>query len=158
MPNQTLFQIFEPVKYNNLSTATIFLNREPESMPLVLRQIRSERIIADYSILSIPFVLRWLFGQAQKAQDQDEIYQLLTHAAYYMGESFVRSTGFLSWGIKDNLPVIEEKTNLILSPIHEINELFNQIMELSQSKTWQDHNKKPQDEIDNLLINWLIGI
>jgi len=158
MINQDLKLIFEPAGYSNLSTATIFLHHEQKAIPVVLRQIRSEHIIADFSILSVPFVLKWIFGKAQTGQNQDEIHELLMHAAYYMGESFVRSTGFLSWQIKDNLPIVkEDRTNFTLSPIQEISKLFSQIMQLSHG---QKANTKEQshDDIDNLLINWLIGI
>ena len=112
-----------------------YLEVEGEATRGMIPSVQEEGIVMDYSLASVPFFLKWILRRIQtvpgKADEtlptwirESDSYKrglvdfaehakpLVMRASYYLGESFVRQYGSLSWGVGEpetmehNMPVV----------------------------------------------------
>lgn len=139
-----------------------FLNRfiavEEKAVTDMVRGADQEGIQADFTISSVPSVLKWVAGKLKTFPRQPdetlpswitkcESYArglfdfsepskvLVLRAAYYLGDSFVRDSSALSWSVgncntaEKNMPVITGfRFNLELAPILVVENLFRRMI------------------------------
>ena len=116
------------------------------------------RVPVDYSVSSIPGVLKWLLSMVRtvdRAEDKalpdwirssqpyrsgpfdfdDPSKDLVLRGGFYLGESFVRSFEHLSWDtgepgfIQENMPVVKGfKDGDELPPLLIVNNLFHRVL------------------------------
>ena len=159
MATSTYTQVLNSLNINNQSNfGEQFLSTEAEKMKYLGEEINKDGIMTDYSILSIVPVTKWFLGRAKMVQDTtdreilEKINPLILDSAYYMGESFVRSTRSLSWrtDIKDNIlpKVTGFKFNICMCPLSDTYEMFEDIL----------INRKSLEEVERTILMWLIKV
>lgn len=153
------FEFFEKLSKKE---ANVFLHRfleeESSNIEATIKKCAAARIKMDFSVKSLPRFIRWTLKQlatvplkADPAVPEwirnNEVYtkhlfefdvpskELVLQAAYYLGESFVRSHSSLHWGIGDittaeaNMPVVAGfKYDLEMAPILVTENLLESII------------------------------
>lgn len=153
-----MFEFFEKLSEDEAKAfLQEFLKFGNLSFPEIAKQCALDGIQTDFSIKSIPPFMRWALGKLvtiPKKPDpalpqwirDTESYQkrlfdfdepskdLILRAAYYLGESFVRSHANLQWGIGDptiahaKMPVVKGfKKRAELAPILVADNLFARV-------------------------------
>ncbi len=160
MATSTDSQVLRSLKINNHSDfADQFLRNETERMREICDDINKDGIMTDYTILSVVPVTKWFVGRAKAIHDTEntglhdaKITPLILDSAYYMGESFVRSTRSLSWTTdnKDNvIPTVTGfKFSIRMCPITDTYGIFEDIL----------IGKQKMEEVERTILMWLIKI
>lgn len=160
MATSTDSQVLRSLNINNRSDfADQFLRKETERMKMICDDINKDGIMTDYTILSIIPVIKWFLGKAKAMHDLEstglhdiKTTPLILDSAYYMGESFVRSTKSLSWSTsnKDNTTptVTGFKFSISMCPITDTYGIFEDIL----------INKQSMEEVERMILMWLIKI
>ena len=137
----------------------------------ILKEIKDDGIMADFTILSIAPVLTWLLNRCSDSQSDiyaagiidctnynDESKNYIFCAAYYLGESFVRASDSLLWDTNTNyytnsrlFPIVIGFRNYFkMYPLNEIHYISNML----QSRQIESLEQK----INELLCLWLVKI
>lgn len=154
-----------------------FLTTERANIAILISRVEQARIVVDFSINSVPAVLRWASKQIQtvpqrldesvppwiretedfkqNAFDFDEPSKgLVLRSAYYLGESFVRTVPSLRWDIGDpetaeqNMPVVTTfKYDNEMAPILIVENMFRRAIAHSSL-----------DHIDRAVQSWYADI
>lgn len=160
MATSTDSQVLRSLNISNYSDfAEQFLRNETERMREIGEEINKDGIMTDYTILSVVPVTKWFVGRAKAIHDaghvglnNEKISPLILDSAYYMGESFVRSTRSLSWvtNNKDNIipTVTGFKFSICMCPITDTYGIFEDIL----------INRQSMEEVERTILMWLIKI
>jgi hypothetical protein len=133
-----------------------FLETEGAAVELLRASIEPSGVVMDFSVASLPSVLRWILGNIRIVRipvpatepewireahkdglidfDEESKYWIL-RAAYYLGESFVRGYPSLRWTtgnpeyIEKNLPVVAGfHSGTEMAPMMIVENLFGRIL------------------------------
>lgn len=155
--------------YLGTNPCEYFLTMENISLEILKEEMESDKVISNFTLLSIPSVLKWIFNRIEllhKANSNmsdneyhshinGEIDNLILHASYYLGASFVNSIQLLSWETKNKnqtFPVVEGfKYDFKMRPVDEVNDIYyNHIL---------SKNSTPIDlAIDEVVLRWLFRL
>jgi hypothetical protein len=155
-----------------------YLGVESKAVLEMIAAIEKDNILADFSIQSIPGVLKWLFDKIKTIPKQvDETLPkwirecdsylnglfdfdepskvLILRASYYWGECFVRYSDILSWTIgnsetaEQNMPVVAGFVDEIeMAPLLIVENLFLRILA----------DGAPYEDINRAIESWLSDI
>lgn len=159
MATSTYAQVLTSLNISDHNTfGEQFLQKEPERIRGISSELNKDGIMTDYTILSIVPVTKWFLGRAKAIQDStsrgvlENISPLILDSAYYMGESFVRSTRSLSWTTdnKENIiPMVTGfKFSIRMCPITDTYGIFEDIL----------IGKQNMEEVERTILMWLIKI
>jgi hypothetical protein len=128
------FQFFESLSH---AEAVVFLNNflntERKAVEEMIVGARSEGVHADFTVASVPPVLKWVVGKlttvplipdetlpssiretdtySSSLFDFDEPSRVvISRAAYYLGQSFINYSALLSWSVGDSRRIGKPKT------------------------------------------------
>ena len=152
-----------------------FLRAERSAVPHILEAARQQGISTDFSVETLPCVMRWALSQVEtrpKAADSslpswitttdgykrglfefsEQSKPLILRIAYYFGECFVRSFEGLRWSVGNpdtaqrNMPVVIGFGNDVeLSPILVTENLFKRVLS----------GEAESDAIDRAVKRWV---
>ena len=182
-------KIFKSIGENSLSNKTeAFITNGESLIEEIAEEMKKDGTIADFTALSVPSVLQWLLIRAKTIHEKnmevfgknsgysDHVRHYLSLSAYYLGESFVRTSNSISWKIKDDAPLVSGfKFGFMMSPVDEVNSVFRHILRASETeresnqsrissifkttlKKLMPKQKDSMQSIDELLVNWLVKI
>ena len=159
--------------YLGLNNREYFLTMEGIAMEILADEISADSVIPDYTLLSIPHVLKWMLGRVEilskikhNVEDTEyishingQIDDLVLHAAYYLGESYIRSAHSLSWETDKECSNKREtmfpcvtgfKYGFKMYPVDEINNIRSNI---------SSKNPRSMERcIDEVILHWLMKI
>lgn len=158
--------------YLDTNSCEYFLTMEKVALDIIAEDMHADGIIPDYSLLSIPHVLKWILGRIELLNKSNlslenaeyishingQIDDMVLHAAYYLGESYVKTVPSLSWDIDKNSfkkgavfpSVTGFKYDFRMYPLDEINEIRKKISER--------RNKTLERAIDEVILQWLMKV
>lgn len=155
-----------------------YLKVEEQAANELLITAKNEEICADFTIPSVPVVLKWLLEKINTIPQQangtlpkwirecdsyirglidfDEPSKILVlRASYYLGESFARSTEALTWTTGDretaeqNMPVVTGfRHGIEMAPMLVVENLFLRIL----------GHGAPYEDIDRAIEAWLLQV
>lgn len=150
-----------------------FLNKAKNGFETQIPELNNLGIIADYTLSSIKPYIIWVVGKLNKTPKaidnslpswvtetesyknglysfDDESQILLLRASYYLGETFIRSSEKLKWGIGDenyvykNRPVVKGfEKNMELDCYNVVNNICRRIIQ-----------KTTTEDIDIMIEYW----
>lgn len=182
-------KIFKSIGENSLSNkAESFILNGESLIHEISEEMSKDGIIVDFTVLSVPMVLQWMLSKAKATHEKnmdvfgkssgysDNVRSYLSLSAYYLGESFVRTSDSLCWKIKEDTPIVSGfKFGFTMSPADEVNTVFKCILKTSEHeeetnpasiasifkttlKKLMPKENNGMESIDQLLVNWLVKI
>jgi hypothetical protein len=154
--NRQLFKSLSPLEATELLEA--FLHTGRSNCANMAAAADAEGVLVDYSVSSVPIVLRWLLSMVQtvgRPEDKalpdwirssrpyrsdlfdfdDPSKDLVLQGGFYLGESFVRSFERLSWDVgepgfvQENMPVVKGfKHGDEMPALLVVNNLFRRVL------------------------------
>lgn len=158
--------------YFGINAGEYFLTMEKISLEMLADEMNADSVMPDFTLLSVSPVVKWMLGRIETLHQADrpyddceysshingEIDNLILHASYYLGESFVRSVPSLRWetntegGEKNVFPVISGfKYGLKLCPVDDINNMYARIMT-------EKADRGVERYIDEVILQWLVRL
>jgi hypothetical protein len=155
-----------------------YLSVESTAIIEMIDTIEKDNIIADFSIQSIPYVLRWIFDKIETNPKQvdntlpkwirecdsylDSLFDfaesskiLMLRASYYWGECFVRYSNTLFWAI-GNTETAEQNMPVVAGFVHEIEMAPMLIVENLYLRIFADG--APYGDINRVIESWIADI
>jgi len=179
-------KIFKSIGENSLSNkAEVFISNGETLIKEIAEDMKKDGVDADFSVLSVPLVLQWLLSKAKTIHEKntevfgknsgysDNVRSYITLSAYYLGESFVRTSDSIAWKIKDDTPLVSGfKFGFTMSPMEEATSVFKHMLKTSEKESVQSRisifkttlrklmpkQQNNTESVDQLLVNWLVKI
>lgn len=182
-------KIFKSIGENSISNkAEAFITNGETLIKEIAEDMKKDSIEADFTVLSVPLVLQWLLSKAKTTHEKntevfgknsgysDHVRHYILLSAYYLGESFVRTSDSIAWTIKDDTPLVSGfKFGFTMSPMDEVNSVFKYMLKSSEKEKESEQSKiasifkttlrklmpkqnNNMESIDQLLVNWLVKI
>lgn len=158
--------------YLGINAGEYFLTMEKISLEMLTDEMNADGVVPDFTLLSISPVIKWMLGRIETLHQANigfddcefnshincEIDNLILHASYYLGESFVNSVNSLSWATDarsdDNqvFPVVAGfKYDFRMHPVDEINNIYRKIQ-------IEKADRGIERDIDEVILQWLVRL
>ncbi len=158
--------------YLGINASEYFLTMEKISLEIMTDEMNADGVAPDFTLLSISPVVKWMLGRIETLHQTNtgfdncefnshincEIDNLILHASYYLGESFVNSVNSLSWASDARsdenqiFPVVSGfKYDFRMHPVNEINNLCRKIR-------IEKADRGVERDIDEVILQWLVRL